>query len=236
MRIMPSRMLRVCAVSVFIGFSFVLGVSAERPPATDADPPSQAEQDSQASEDVCADVNEQGEQVDCWCVQAVAREMPPKIGTIIEELGQHPGTWRTDMLLNEATVPCLKRCAEAFDETINRTEKEVSQYEASDLLAEELGETVPPDACPEAQEDSGAIRYELLYECWRRRGTITDAQYSLLSTYGGQAPLDHATRNVTSLINVRSRAAKRSCMLACCDSSLPHPHASESAAGKIGLK
>ena len=217
MRIMSSRMLRVCFVSVLIGLSFVLGVSADPPPAPDADPPAQAEQNPQAPEDACADVNEQGEQVDCWCVQAVIREASPEIDMIVEELNQHPGTWRMDMLLECVTIPCLKRCAEAFDETITRTEKEISQYEASDLLAE-LGETIPSGACPEAEEYNEPF---MRYECWRRTGAITDAQYSLLSSYGGQAPLDHAARNAAYLANVRSRAAKRSCMLACCGSAPP---------------
>ena len=148
MPIMSSKMLRVCVVSVFLGLVFALGVWADSPPAPDADPPAQAEPEPQAPEDACAGVNEQGERVDCWCVQAVVREAPPEIGAIGKELHQHPGTWRMDMLLDEVTLPCLKRCAEAFDETITRTAQELAQYEAGDLLAEELGEAVPPRRLP----------------------------------------------------------------------------------------
>ncbi len=223
MPILSSRMLRVCVVSVFLGLVFALGVWADPPPAPDADPPAQAEQEPQAPEDACADVNEQGERVDCWCVQVVTREAPPEIGAIVEELHQHLESWRGEMFRDEVTIPCLKRCAEAFDETITRTAQELSQYEASDLLAEELGEAVPPGACPEAEEDSGAIF--LYYECWRKRGVMTDAQYSLLSAYGGQSPLDHMARSATYRANTRSRAAKRSCMLACCGRALSPPHA-----------
>lgn len=51
MRTPSSRMLRVCVVSVFLGLVFVLGVSADPPPAPDADPPAQAEQEPQVPED-----------------------------------------------------------------------------------------------------------------------------------------------------------------------------------------
>ena len=214
-------MLSVCVVSVFIGFSFVFGLAAAPPPTPDADPPAQAEQDPQAPEDACAGINEQSEKVDCRCVQAVTGGTSPEIDAIDAELDQHLATWRQEALLEWLTKPCLKSCAEAFDETITRTAKELSQYEASDQLALKLRDTVPPDLCADATWYNARGKY---YDCLFQMDQITDAQHNFLHSYGGAEPGDNMGRSTTYEEHVRSRAARRTCMLACCGRvALPDP-------------
>ena len=213
MPITLSRMLGVCVVSVLIGFSLVLGVSANPPPA-------QAEQAPQTPEDACADIHEQGEKVDCWCVQAVTREASPAMDAIAAEL-HRSGTWREEMSLSDLIKPCLKSCAEAFDETIASTAEELSQYEASYQLVLKLRDTVPPNLCADATWYNSRPTY---YECLSEINRITDAQYNLLQRYGGADPLDNMGRATTYENHVRSRAARRTCMLACCGKvALPGP-------------
>ena len=220
MRVTLSRMLSVCVVSVFIGFSFVFGLAAAPPPTPDAAPPAQAEQDPQAPEDACAGINGQSEKVDCWCVQAVTRAASPEIDAIDAELYRN-GTWREERLLGSLIRPCLKSCAETFDETISSTAKELSQYEASDQLARKLRDTVPPDLCADATWYNSQYVY---YECLSQMGQITDAQHNFLRRYGGTDPADNMGRSTTYEEHVRSRAARRTCMLACCGRvALPDP-------------
>lgn len=220
MPIRSSRILRVWVVSVLLALVFVLRVSADSSPAPDADSVIQAERDLRDPEDTCAQLDEQGEQVDCWCVQAVARVASPEIGAIVAELDRHMATWRQEYLLERVTKPCLNRCAAAFDKTIARKADLISLYEeASDLLSELAG-TIPRGACPKAERYNDQL---LHYECWLKRGDITDAQYRLLKSYGYDSPAHNSTRNAVYLANVRSRAAKRSCMFACCGSAPPTP-------------
>ena len=220
MRIGASRIVEVWVVSLLLALVFVLRVSADPSPAPDADSTVQAEQDHQAPEYACQRLNEQGEKVDCWCVQAVARAEPPEIGAIVAELDRHMAAWRQENLLERVTKPCLKRCAEAFDKTIARKADEISRYEAADDLLSEVAGTIPRGACPEAERYNDQF---LHYECWLRRGDITDAQFRLLSSYGYHSPAHISSMNGIYLANVRSRAAKRSCMLACCGSNPPTP-------------
>ena len=215
MRIEANRIIKVWVVSVLLSLVVVLRVSADSAPPPEADTMARAEQGIQAPEYSCLNLNEQGEKVDCWCIRAVARAESFEISAIVEELDRHMATWRQENLLNWVTKPCLTRCAEAFDRTISRTAGEISRYEAADDLLSRLVETVPQGLCPEAEKYNEQL---LHYECWLTKGNITDSQYHLLRRYGYNTPAHNSSRRTTYLANVRSRAAKRSCMFACCGS------------------
>ena len=215
-----SRILRFWLGSVLLAFVFVVRVSADPPSAPDAGTVIQVERDDPRAREIsCTRLQEQGEEVDCWCAQAVASAAFPEIGAVTAELDRHSATWRQELLRDNVTKPCLKRCAEAFDATIIETARDISRYEASKLLSEVAGR-IPRGACPEAEKYNDQL---LHYECWRRRGDITTSQYNLLTSYGYNSPAHNSMRHGTYLTHVRSRAAKRSCMLACCGSAPPIP-------------
>jgi len=214
---------RICVVSMLLSFGLVLCVSAAPlATASGACLLAQAEQDLQVPEDACADMNSQSEKVDCFCVQAVTKGASQEVGTIVAGIQPEVrGPWRQEMYLSDVVAPCLKSCAEAFEETIARTAKELAQYEASDQLALKLKDTVPPSLCADATWYNSRVVY---YECLSQMGYLTDGQYGFLMRYGNADPLDNMMRIATEQAHVRSRAARRTCMLACCGRvALPDP-------------
>ena len=213
MRIKANRIIEVWVVSLLLALVVVPGLSADSAPPPEADTRARAEQGVQAPEHSCLNLNEQGEKVDCWCVRAVARDEASEISAIVAKLDRHMVTWRQENLLNWVTKPCLKRCAEAFDRTIDRTAGEISRYEAADDLLTRLVEAIPQGLCPEAEKYNEQL---LHFKCWLKRGNITDTQYDLLRRYGYNTPARNSLRRTIYLANVRSHAAKRSCMFACC--------------------
>ena len=215
---LANRIIKAWVFGVLLALVITPRVSADPALALESDALARAEQGVQSPEYSCQRLNEQGEKVDCWCAKAVARAESREIREIVSELDRHIATWRQENLLEWATKPCLKRCAEAFDRVIDRTAGEILRYEAAADLLSRLAGKVPQGLCPEAEKHNEQL---LHYECWLRKGDITDTQYGLLRSYGYSSPAHNSSRRTIYLTNVRSRAARQSCMLACCGRAPP---------------